>query len=181
MEALKDVLENVNGWLKFAEAKNAVLVTTSGVALWAGARLLVSDEIGCYLQAYLCFLIVFLGAALITGLLSFLPVLSYSIIVPKPYAVDNENLLYFGYLSTLSKNELVKKFLDALDAPDTEQNAFHPMYAEQIIINSRVALAKYALFERGVNLIILGALTPVVGGLLLYAAKNKRKATDGVG
>ena len=169
MEALKEVLESVNGWLKFAEAKNAVLITASGVALWATARLLMSEDVGGYLQVYFFVLIVFL------------PVLSYSIIVPKPKEVGNKNLLYFGYLSTLSKNELIKKFVQALEIPEKEVNDFHKMYAEQIIINSRVALAKYALFERGVNLIILAALTPIIGGILLYAAKNKRKKTDGVG
>ena len=181
MEALKEDLESVNGWLKFAEAKNAVLITASGVALWATARLLMSEDVGGYLQVYFFVLIVFLGGALVVGLLSFLPVLSYSIIVPKPKEVGNKNLLYFGYLSTLSKNELIKKFVQALEIPEKEVNDFHKMYAEQIIINSRVALAKYALFERGVNLIILAALTPIIGGILLYAAKNKRKKTDGVG
>ena len=48
MDTLKDTLALVNDWLKFAEAKNAIVVTAAGVALWASVRLIVSNGTGFY-------------------------------------------------------------------------------------------------------------------------------------
>lgn len=181
MEILKETLSSVVDWLKFAEAKNAVLITMSGFAIWALARLLLTVELPWWLYCYFLSLIAFVFAALLTSLFSFLPVLNYSLVIPSPNNVKNRNLFYFGYLATLSKNDLLKEFRSATGSPETDFSEVDGMYAEQIIINSRVALAKYYLFERSVNFVIIGALTPLLGILLLIFAKNRRNGIDGIG
>ncbi len=179
MDELRDILESVNDWLKFAEAKNAVVVATSGFALWASVRLTLENETGCYASAYFAILSVFLLSGFVTALLSFMPVLNYRWIVPAPSRVANGNLLYFGYLATLSKKQMLEAYLKATGSKETDIKELHEMYAEQIIINSRIALAKYAMFEFAIKVLLFGVLTPVIAIPIFYFSRRKRENTDG--
>jgi len=181
METLRETLSDVNDWLRFAEAKNGVLVAASGVAVWGALRLSVLRETSCYLDLYLGIAILFLALGFITSLLSFLPVLEYRWIIPSATAGEDQNLLYFGHLAAYSKKDLVERYRKATGCNETEVTELHGMYAEQIIINSRIALAKYALFERAVTFVLWGVLTPLAAVPLLFFAKKKRRKTDGIG
>lgn len=181
MERLSETLNSVNDWLKFAEAKNAVLVAASGVGIWGCFRMAVLPATNCYVDVYLAIVALFMSLGFITSLLSFLPVLEYRWIVPRFEENRGGNLLYFGHLATFSKSELLKKYREATGSKESDVNELHSMYAEQVIINSRIALAKFAFFERAVNFVLWGVLTPVLAVPLLYVAKKRRKATDGVG
>jgi hypothetical protein len=181
MDTLKDTLALVNDWLKFAEAKNAVIVAAAGVALWALVRLIVLNETNCYFRIYsIVFALFFLGG-FIVSLLSFLPVLNYRWIVPASNSVANKNLLYFGYLSTLSKNQLLNAYRHATQSKEANVIDIHGMYAEQIIINSRIALVKYAMFEYAIKILLCGVLTPLIAVPLLYFLKRHREKTYDIG
>lgn len=181
METLRGTLNDVNDWLRFAEAKNGVLVAASGVAVWGCLRLAVLRETGCYVDSYLGVAVLFLALGFVTSLLSFLPVLKYRWIIPSATAGKDQNLLYFGHLATYSKRNLVESYRKATGTNEAEVTELHGMYAEQIIINSRIALAKYALFEHAVTFVLWGVLTPLVAVPLLFFAKKKRNKTDGIG
>ena len=129
MDELRNTFELVNDWLKFAEAKNAVVVAASGFALWASVRLILSTETGCYTSAYFAILSVFLLGGFVTALLSFMPVLNYRWIVPAPSEVVNGNLLYFGYLATLSKKQVLDEYIRATESKETNIKEIHGMYA----------------------------------------------------
>ena len=178
MNELKSTLESVNDWLKFAEAKNAVLVAASGFALWASVRLILSSETGCYASVYFSFLSAFLLGGFVTALLSFMPVLNYRWIIPAPSKVTNGNILYFGYLATLSKKQAIEKYLEATESKETDVKEIHKMYAEQIIINSRIALVKFGMFELAIKIIFLGVLTPVIAIPVFYISRRKRESID---
>ena len=180
MDELRDTLKSVNDWLKFAEAKNAVVVAASGFALWASLRLALSNETGCYASAYFATLSVFLLAGFLTALLSFLPVLNYRWVVPKRGKLANGNLLYFGYLAKCSKSQVLEAYMKATASKETDVKEIHGMYAEQIIINSRIALAKYAMFEFAVKVLLFGVLTPVVAIPVFYFSRKKRESVDGI-
>lgn len=181
MDTLKDTLALVNDWLKFAEAKNAVAVTVIGVALWPSIRVIASNGTGCYLKTYLAVLILFFSGGFIVSLLSFLPVLNYRWIVPASNSVPNKNLLYFGHLSTLSKNQLLNAYMHATQSKEADVIEIHGMYAEQIIINSRIALAKYAMFECTIKIILCGILTPLIALPILYFSKKRREEVNDIG
>lgn len=180
MDELRNTLESVNDWLKFAEAKNAVVVATSGFALWASVRLILSSETGCYATAYFAVLSAFLLGGFVTALLSFLPVLNYRWIVPARSVVVNRNLLYFGYLATLSKKQVLEAYIRATESRETDVKEIHGMFAEQVIINSRISLAKYAMFELAIKIILFGVLTPIIAIPVLYFSRKKRENTNGV-
>lgn len=180
MDELKDTLDSVNNWLKFAEAKNAVVVAASGFALWASIRIVLSSEANLYVNAYFGILSAFLLGGFVTALLSFMPVLDYRWIVPVPRKASNKNLLYFGYLATLSKKQVIEGYIKATKSIETDVHDIHDMYAEQIIINSRISLAKYAMFEFSIKVILFGVLTPLIAIPVLYFSKTKRESTDGI-
>lgn len=180
MNELRDILESVNDWLKFAEAKNAVVVAASGFGLWASLRLALSSEIQCYAATYFTSLSFFFLGGFVTVLLSFLPVLNYRWVISRPARLANSNILYFGYLATLSKKQFLEAYLKATESKEVDVKEIHGMFAEQIIINSRIALAKYAMFEFAIKLILLGVLTPLVAIPVLYFSKKKRESIDDI-
>jgi hypothetical protein len=179
MDTLKDILDSVNDWLKFAEAKNAAVVAASGFALWASVRITLANETGCYAIIYFAILTAFLLGGFVTAFLSFLPVLDYRWIVPKPNRLANGNLLYFGHLATLSKKQLLENYIDVTESKTTDVKKIHEMYAEQIIINSRIALAKYAMFEFAIKIMLFGVLTPLIALPVFYISRKKREKIDG--
>lgn len=180
MDELRETLESVNDWLKFAEAKNAVVVAASGFALWASLRLTVSTETGCYASMYFAVLSAFLLAGFVTALLSFLPILNYTWIAPKPGKLANGNLLYFGHLATLSKKQVLDAYIKATEAREADVKEIHGMVAEQIIVNSRIAVTKYAMFESAIKILLVGVLTPLIAIPMIYISKKKRERIDGI-
>lgn len=180
MNELRDTLESVNDWLKFAEAKNAVVVAASGFGLWASLRIALSNETGCYATTYFAILSIFLVGGFVTALLSFLPILNYRWVIPAPAKLANGNLLYFGYLATLSKNQVLEAYLKATESKEVDVKEIHGMYAEQVIVNSRIALAKYAMFEFAIKVLLLGVLTPVIAVPVFYFSRKKRESVDGI-
>lgn len=180
MDELRKTLEAVNDWLKFAEAKNAILVATSGFALWSSIRLIIWNEIGFYAGIYFAILSICLVGGFVTSLLSFLPVLNYQWIVPIPGKVANKNIIYFGYLGTLSKNKLLAEYMRATESKETDVKIIHEMFAEQIIINSKITLAKYNMFERAIKIILFGILTPVIAIPVLYFSDKRRRNVNDI-
>lgn len=180
MDELRNTLESVNDWLKFAEAKNAVVVAASGFALWASLGLTLSTETGCYASTYFAILSAFLITGFVTALLSFLPILNYRWIVPTPRKLANGNLLYFGHLATLSKNQVLDAYIKATESREADIKEIHGMFAEQIIVNSRIALEKYAMFEFAIKIILIGVLTPAIAIPVFLVSRRKRESIDGI-
>jgi hypothetical protein len=179
MDKLEDVLESVNGWLRFAEAKNLALITISGAGIWASLRLISNSSLQEFLVWYLAQLAAFLAVALLIALISFIPLTSYSILAPTGQVSKKDNLVYFGHLAKYRKTQLITSFARAAGASEPDATDFHSMLAEQIIVNSRIALAKLRYFELGVYAFLLGFVTPIFGLLLIGIARKKRKAVDG--
>lgn len=181
MDAMRETLSQVNDWLRFAEAKNGVLVATSGVAIWGCLRIVMLREYSCYVDIYFSIAAVFFALGFVTSLLSFLPVLNYRWIIPAAPADCGQNLLFFGHLAAFSKTQLINSYRKATGSDDASTTELDRMYAEQIIMNSRIALAKFGLFERAVTFVLWGALTPLIAVPLLFFSKKRRERTDGIG
>lgn len=158
-ENLRTIFANVNEWLKFAEAKNAALVAANGAALFGALGLLTGDKpLASWLHLYLIELAVCLLAGLVIAFISFLP----EIQIPQARARTprpGENLLFYGDI--------------ALHSPDTYLNALRSLYgfqndpavpieshyAEQIVVNSRIAVRKYRRFNNALWMTLAGLVT----------------------
>lgn len=157
LEILKDIFENVNKWLHFAEAKNAALIGLNGVFLFKSIdflRLSNNQCIGLPLLSTLLFL-----AGIFISLFSFLP--NVAKIKEIKIDVDNED----------NKNNILIFFSDIKDYKDSKQflvdihkfyfnnnidkdllNKIELDYAKEIHINSLIASKKYKLFKWSLKL-----------------------------
>jgi hypothetical protein len=169
-QRLLSILAMVNDWLKFAETKNAGLVGlgSAGVAV-----------VGSFLgQAHDRVLIVGLGIAavlvsisVLVGLVSFFPRtglarhLTHE--VGAPSAADN--LYYYGHLARYAPVALVEAI--ARDYAQTgHTDVVHARSREdlaaQIIVNSRITLAKLQLFAIATWFFALAAVTGLAAVLV---------------
>ena len=155
---LTTIFHNVNDWLKYAEAKNAVLLAFSGAALTANITLLVTVQnlidslrVGLIISASLLCI-----CALICAL-SFLPKINLEKILwirslsSRTMAAqsNDDNFFYFGHLKKYNSDEL----LNAINSLYLN-NRISPPYskecidlAEQVTVNSGIAFLKFQLFK----------------------------------
>ncbi|MBS6396655.1 MAG: hypothetical protein KH452_05840 [Clostridiales bacterium] len=157
---LQQIFDNVNSWLHFAEAKNAALVAFN-VALLAA---IMSSNL---LDVFTCFssgIIIALLISTMFALLSFKPINNK---LEKTSNEDiSENLLHFAYISSLEKEEYIKKLyenywgevnIDIRVVPKIEQD-----YCSEIIENSRIAMRKQRYFKKGFYVVLMTMVAMVV-------------------
>jgi Family of unknown function (DUF5706) len=150
------IFQNVNDWLKFAEAKNAALFAFSATGLAAPVTLLAtvqnlpnSLKVGLIATASLLCVCALLCAW------SFLPKTNLEKLIwikAKPFQSltpnPSDNLYYFGHLQKYSSDGL----LDAISQNYLGSKGSQPYpkeaqdLASQITINSAIAFRKYKLF-----------------------------------
>jgi hypothetical protein len=176
-------LQYANEWLKYGEAKHAVLITLNGATLTA-LNNLVKPEIGSSYPmkgGFWCATVVCVVSILVS-LYSF-----YARVVPEQElkldrntqtAMDMDNasflkkavamtmkpnLVFFGHLAQRTPAQVLEALVGRYD-PKTDCGYLKDM-AEQVVINSRLALQKAKLFNLALSVYILSAL--VLIGLLI--------------
>lgn len=167
-EHLRFVLSLVNKWLRFGEAKNAAALAFAGAAVGLyirsidilsfplAARLLVSGGIAAFTVAGFC------------ALVSFIPILARPFVHSERAPRDSDNLLNFGDIAYYQPSEFLTHTKDLLGIQNHEM--VHEHYAHQVVINARIALRKYRIFNlvcwsglTGIAFLGLGALTRLLG------------------
>jgi hypothetical protein len=165
---LTTIFQNVNEWLKFAEAKNAVLLAFSGAGITAIMSLLTTTQ--KFLNS------IHIGLVLATSLLCICVLLCSFSFLPKKnlehlLQVKNkasrsynrqptDNFYYFGDLRKYSSTQL----LDALNSLYFESKVNLPYNREwedlatQITINSEITFLKLKLFTYALWVLIAAIL-----------------------
>jgi Family of unknown function (DUF5706) len=167
-EKLLVIFHNVNEWLKFAEAKNAVLLAFSGTAMAATLTALTTGQGMPTAFRW--------GLSLATGLLCIAALLSSISFLPKtalekilwqkgrpsgrimPQTTDN-----FYYFGDLRKYKIVE-LLDSLNTQYFSQSIQKPYskehedLASQITVNSEIAFLKYRFFTYALYCLISSIL-----------------------
>ncbi len=162
-ERLRFIFGNVNEWLKFAEAKNAVLVAFNGAALFAIIDLFTQDAFKSF-PLVIFFLYIFLVcvlSGLIIAIISFFPTM-------KPKTSTPDNFLFYGSISKHSPETYLSGLYTEND-PKASDN-FHRLcldYAHQIITNSQISIRKYKFFRYALFITIIGVFNLVIG-LIIY-------------
>lgn len=172
-EQLYRVFNNVNDWLKFAEAKNAMIIAFNSASIY-GITQLFSLK---YLQEsetlfnYLIVVIVILVFSTVSSLISFAP--RVKIIKGGLYAPSNiSNVLFFEYLKTKTNNEIIQEITGVSNA--NSYATIEKDIAEQIKQNSIIASRKYSYFTIAVWLTIAAYITiPLAGIFCLYTYFSK--------
>ena len=161
-DKLKDIFENVNNWLKFAEAKNATIVAGNGLLIFGICRLLKDTSINEWILYYIYFVIFIMLLSFVVALISFIP----NVKLPH-YLYNNkksDNLLFFGSIMHYNEDSYLKELNESLglNSEEYKTKKINKMYAQQIIINSQIAMKKYNIFNISLHLTLFAILTPII-------------------
>ena len=164
---ISNIFENVNNWLKFAEAKNGAIIALNSALIFGLFQIcqgIKTDNIILIVYVYSALISLFIS--IVIAILSFVPKLSHqytSFGKPK----DSDNLLYFSNIAKYSE----KEYADKLSSLTNEITDFDKQYISQIATNSKITYVKYKQFELAVWFNISAFLTPA-GAIILYFYKK---------
>ena len=162
-EKLKSIHAIVHEMVKFAEAKNAVLVALSGSAVMGMLKIINDTTLSSKWMEYYCWGFVGLSTAgIVISLLLFFPVLKIKWLVNIGTPSEEDNLLLFTDISKYNTHEYLKALAQATNEPDREHNEYEFFYANQIISISNIATRKYKIFRIALGFTLSAILTPII-------------------
>jgi hypothetical protein len=183
-EKLLSILQIVNDWLKFAEAKNAVLLAFCGAAITAIITYLSAAEtIPDFLQVGLLISTFLLSISSLICSLSFLPKTDmerFTWLRRRPNRnfqslKATDNFYFFNNLKKYDSDNLLEAinkfyFEDKIPTPHKKEDLD---LASQITINSEIASTKFAFFRIALWLLILAILAVLILGSLSLVIHRK--------
>ncbi|MCD4664071.1 MAG: DUF5706 domain-containing protein [Bacteroidales bacterium] len=176
-DRLRYIFSNVNEWLKFAEAKNAILVVANIAAIFGIIQIILGNhKFILLIKIYLLQFILFAALAAILALISFLPNIKSPSLIKKSRN-SSLNLLYFGAIAKFNPDEFIKLIHTSCGKNLSAPTMFEKYYAEQIIANSRITLNILQLFNWAMWSTISAFITPVFA-FFIYCIYNKKLITS---
>lgn len=167
-ERLNRIFSNINEWLKFAEAKHAVIIGLNGVGIWALLRPTsnlfstdISGEVKILVFGFTC--------SLILSLLSFFPrtAVPYHWLFRQNGINDTDNLLFYNDIKKYNSAIYLEKLCESINKPKHNSTKLEAQYAEQIIFNSKITSYKYFMFKLSLLTDIIAILVVIMMLLLL--------------
>ena len=139
---LKYIFANINDWLKFAEAKHGGLIVLNAgivVGIWSNYSN-IQDFLfkSIILISTICF-----GISVFLSITSQFPVTRNTFFNKK--TIENPNLYFFRHLSHLDAQSFIDEFrkVDSAFTP----SKFDTDLINQILVNARIAQAKFGFFK----------------------------------
>lgn len=164
-DELKFIFQTVNHWLNHAETKNTVLIGFSAAAIGVIGSSFNTNDLPTALKVYLSILVFFLLLSLATSLISTIPQTKFEFEWWKKKPInDGDNLYFFGDIQKYKSESYLRKICLSLGVSAGKNDAF---LANQIVINSCIAMRKYEYFRLAVWFAVFGIFTPIFGGILL--------------
>ncbi len=156
-EDIKDIFQNVNEWLKFAEAKHAgMIVLNSGIIF--GILSIYKDYKTIIDWRLILTIIIVIGVSIILSLISLFPITKNE--AKNKQTNVTPNLFFFGSLSKLSEIELKNELLKS--NPNYQFDRFEEDLMNQIIVNAIITTKKYKLFKFAIWFTTVGLVLPVI-------------------
>ncbi len=174
-ENLKYIFDNVNNWLKFAEAKTATLLAANSAIIFGLLNLIEKYDYCILTEKYIVFVTLQLLLSSIICLASFIPSLLISGIFHSKRKENTDNLYYFLEIAKYTPLEYLKSLNHSM-GNDSEETIFtnsEVMLSEQIIINSVIAKDKYYYFKSSIWLSLSAIISPVLVFLLIMFRRKK--------
>ena len=145
-EFLTEQLDRTNYWLTFSEAKNGALVALN-IAIIAVCTQV--DILSMIMQVTLCILFL---ASTICCLISFYPNLKDKTNDQSEDNVENSNFVFYGDVAKIKDSETYINCLKntySIRMQQEEKNICKDL-AVEILINSKITMAKYGWFKKAV-------------------------------
>lgn len=173
-EQLKTIFANINEWLRFAEAKNGALLAANAATIFGAIQVVLGErELNFWWYLYLYVLIFFIVLSIIITLVSFLPRTKIPWIRQIGEKQKYDNLLFFGDISKYTPSDYIEHVIK-LYGKDITPSRLDYIYAEQIVINSRIASKKYEFFRVAMWCTIAGIMTPLLAFIMYLLFKDKQ-------
>lgn len=174
---LSGLLESTNEWLRYAEAKNGAIVAAA-LALSMGLLSLLDWTTPIFDWSGTRWYVVAIGIQLIgaacVALASFLPRTEIGRLIPRGDKSDSDNLLYFGHVAKYSPKFLVQTMRKLASLDTDSSSAIERAYAEQVVVNSRIAWWKLRCATWAIRLFLAAIITPV-GAFFLETWLSRRR------
>ena len=162
------ILNLVIDWVKFGETKNAlILAFQGGLAVGVFRASMDAKLTGAAVDlAWIGIVCLALGS--IEALVSFFPKLRLVWPYKKPYAKNvGTNVIYFGYIAGLNVDSFLKEVTTSTgDSTEYQPNSIQWHIAEQVVVNSQIALWKFRVFSWALRATILGVVFLATAALL---------------
>ncbi len=159
---LKYILDNVNGWLKYAEAKNIALLTILGVVL--GLLVTLFDILDIDNIMLLSLIPVVLGCLILLRSLFPITAQNKDMLTEKN---ECKNLMFYGCIKNYICNKDEIKYLNDLGIENPSKLEID--ISNQIIYNSKITQKKFNYFTWSLRVVLIVPLI-IHWGVL---AKNK--------
>jgi len=150
------IFDSVDSLVRYAEGKNIHILTFLGLQLTA------VRFISIHLNPWFEVCVVFLGAAVLLSVVSFLPKSRFtgwlyhlSRVSSKPGAGDNT--LYYGDIVKYSVDGYIEAMEKSL-ACKIRGNSYHENLCRQIVVNAGIANDKFRLFKLSFGVMLIGEL-----------------------
>ncbi|WP_316559351.1 hypothetical protein [Methanimicrococcus stummii] len=172
--------------LRYAEAKNTIIVTLLGVLIIGAFR--IYDETPYRPEIatiYFWSFLVFASLGIITVITSFMPNIKLQYLYKSKDPLPTDSLIYYEHVA---KFDDAKQYISAVNHTyfNDEETAGNLDYdlAAQIILNSRSVYRKSVLSYYSIVFTVCAILTPIVGGLYIlfssyfyWSSNDKGKTT----
>ena len=157
---LLHIFDLVNDWLRFAEAKNGALLAFCSACIF-GLLKFPNDwiTITSSFRAGLVVAIVFLLLAILICVWSFFPQITRIEVMLWPLTdecKETDNFLFFGDICTYSVEDLFDRLCERYSTPfdfSQHQKQYLHDLANQIIVNSKITMRKFRLFQRALGFV----------------------------
>jgi len=164
---LLEIFKNVNDWLKFAEAKNAMLIGLNGAILVGISQINNHSFFNFnpfFWNGYISIIQILLMFSMVISILSFVPKLHMK--VGFYTSSEVKNLWFFESLKSMTNDQILEQIANT----DTKKaNKVDKDLAEQIKQISIIASSKYLLFTVAVWFLISSLISiPVAVLFALY-------------
>lgn len=157
-EKLRFIFENVNGWLKYIETKNAALLTLSSAIVVCLLQSLKSiDNISQSVYYSIIYFLMVFSISALSVLWSFIAQLNKKLQNAHTNCYISHNLIFYGDVYRFDAEQYLNLLYEKYNDNKVPQPL--PPYeidlANQIIINSCLAMKKGTLFNNTVYFIIV--------------------------
>jgi hypothetical protein len=177
-EQLYKIFNNVNDWLKFAEAKNFGLLTLNAAIIFGLTQITFSNDSVIKIVAF-CVFIPFSILSFIPCLISLFPIVtkiesknkkgeirnSMKIVNYLSNKIDKdksfENIHFYGYLKDLKEDKFEEQFLKKTGTKE-KFTTYETELVTQILYNSRITSLKYKFFKIGAFIFFIGIVASVL-------------------
>lgn len=155
----KDIFQNINFWLQYAEAKNGALLTINGALIFSTLSLFDDFKTLPFFKYTLALFLICIAISLIINFWSFFPNSNVDTLKKK------KNLLFWGTIAKYDTTEDYSSFMEK------EMNDIDSHIEEEILINSKITRTKYLRFIYALRLTISGLIIFSVYSIFIIVTK----------